>query len=161
MKTIAETKRGLECCKYSFQDCGSRCPYFKESNCKFKLNDDAVGHLERLEAENEAHKQSAINCCYESRCNARIKELEDLCGRLADEKKQLERERNAAVDDLKSLHTCETCRYEIFAGSPRKYTCQIEDFDCDECSEKGCPCMFCRRGSNWEWRGVKEDVDND
>ena len=47
---------------------------------------------------------------------------------------QLERERDAAVEDLAENRRCETCKHY----SPGYF------------------CMGCRRGDKWEWRGVQE-----
>lgn len=141
MKTLDKTKKGLKCC---FSPVGAvfrcgECPYQGSIVCKMSLHNDAIEHIERLEAKNEAYKQSAINSCYESRCNTRIKELEDLCGRLLDEKEQLERERNAAVEDLKMLAKCPTCAHY---GTP--------------CGPG--PCANCHpiERQGYVWRGVKE-----
>ena len=88
---------------------------------------------------NNEYEQSAINCCFESRCNKEIRELESLCGRLMDEKKQLERERDAAVNEL--IGTCQVCRWE-------------ETEKCASCHFNSDAWNVCE--SNWEWRGVKE-----
>lgn len=167
MKTPEEIKKGLECC-YSPVEALFRCvgcPYQGSAVCKMSLHNDALEYIARLEAKNEAYKQSAINCCYESRCNKKIKDLESLCQKLTDEKERLEvemrdcedrfdslvavnerieRERKAAVEDLKMLAKCPTCaHYDTPCG-------------------RG-PCMNCHpiERQGYVWRGVKEEEKNE
>lgn len=117
------------------------------------MNDEVA----KLQAESERHRKSAIECCYKSKCSKEIKELETLCKRLMDEKKQLQAERDAAVEDLKACVTeaaqgddfdcCFACKYNNeYGGCDRPHhtieACGVEDFD-----------------NKWEWRGVqKEDA---
>ena len=72
----------------------------------------------------------------------KIKELEQ---RLA----QVERERDAAVHDLKLADDldCEFCKHQ-FGG------CTYDG--CKQCSSP-CPCGSCRDNSNYVWRGVCEE----
>ena len=64
---------------------------------------------------------------------------------------QLERERDAAVEDLREadMVDCEHCKHYKVFGSEE---CQLE---CDECTAD-CPCKHCIDNSCWTWRGVQE-----
>lgn len=140
MKTPDEIKKGLECCKG--MSCGTikvYCPYEGMRSCSDFVLADALDYIQQLEKKVEAFEQSAINCCYESRCNKQIHELEALCGRLMDEKEQLERERDAAVGEL--VGCCFVCRWE------ETEKCASCHFNADAWNV---------HESNWEWRGVKE-----
>lgn len=70
--------------------------------------------------------------------------IEELESRLA----QVERERDAAVHDLKLADRvdCDFCKHQ-YGG------CTYDG--CKDCS-KPCPCGSCRNSSNYEWRGVCE-----
>ena len=108
-------KEGLECCGKDTA-CRGHCPYcgtkFDINSCTGKLSRDALALINKLEADNKA--------------KAIVLE-------------QLERERDAAVEILRSMH-CDTCIYDEHYPIPN--VC----FDCIE---------YC----NWEWRGVKEEKD--
>lgn len=54
MKSPDDVKKGLECCKqsFAFQECGSRCPYYREKCCGVKLYGDASALIQRLETNN-------------------------------------------------------------------------------------------------------------
>ena len=65
---------------------------------------------------------------------------------------QLERERDAAVKQLKDVDTvdlfcCSHCKHEEL--------CDYNLNSCDDC-EKDCPCHTCVDMCNWQWRGVQE-----
>ena len=65
---------------------------------------------------------------------------------------QLERERDAAVEQLKEvdkedLFRCSHCIHDEL--------CNDGLTPCVDC-DKECPCHTCRNSSNWEWRGVQE-----
>ena len=67
---------------------------------------------------------------------------------------QLERERDAAVAQLKevdvsSYFECAHCKHEELCDSPV--------WPCNDCDNEECPCHTCSEGSNWQWRGVKND----
>ena len=73
----------------------------------------------------------------EDNCNVLdyIDEAADLIESLAAELEQVKRERDAAVEDLRTkAYYCETCAH---------YT-------------PGYFCSGCRNKSNWQWRGAKE-----
>ena len=64
---------------------------------------------------------------------------------------QLERERDAAVKQLKDVDTvdlfcCSHCKHEEL--------CDYNLNSCDDC-EKDCPCHTCVDMCNWQWRGVE------
>ncbi len=65
--------------------------------------------------------------------------------------RQLERERDAAVKQLKDVDTvdifyCSHCKHEEL--------CDHNLNSCDDC-EKDCPCHTCVDMCNWQWRGVE------
>lgn len=106
-RTPDEIKKGLECAEKKM--CYMKgCPYYKTDNgdgsCIEENRIDALAYIQRLE---------------------------NHIGELTEMVRRLERERDAAVEDLK-LTKCETCKY---------YT-------------PGYFCIGCRRGDQWEWRGV-------
>ena len=144
MKTPDEIKKGLECCS-GVGNCFGECPYYignTNIECIRNKNADALAYIQQLEAENEAYKHAARKCCYESRCNAQIKELETLGGRLMDEKKQLERERDALLKYITDSHwaACDICKHDIDGSGTE---------GCNHIRENGIPFF--------EWRGVKEE----
>lgn len=169
-----EIKKGLECCVEATSDC-SACPYHKEGDgdCVDILKRDAFALIQRLQDDNaqlnrcienmtdklnamndevaklqadcERHRQSAIKCCYESRCSKEIKELDALCHRLMDEKEQLQAERDAAVALIP--RACAYCKW---------YGTKHGGFHPDCKSPNGCRNI---NGINtgWEWRGVQKE----
>ena len=67
---------------------------------------------------------------------------------------QLERERDAAVEDLREADMVDCCHckhYKVYGANE----CDAEDCTCDDC-KRDCPCKNCKTNSNWEWRGVQE-----
>ena len=124
MKTPEEIKKGLECCMSI--DCPSDCPYINcDEDCNVVLNNDAI---------------------------ACIKYFKDQLREATKKIEQLERERDAAVEQLKEddradLFRCSHCEHEELT------LCEI--VDCENC-DKECPCATCFDMSNWQWRGVQE-----
>lgn len=55
-RTPEEIMKGLECCRlaFGFQECGSRCPYYRDSCCGVLLAADAIALIQNLTAENAA-----------------------------------------------------------------------------------------------------------
>ena len=115
MKTPDEIKKGLECCISDTYGCNEKCPYFNSlSNgvdCAVKMHADALAYIQHLEAANT--------------------ELLTKCERL-------ERERDAAVKDLRNARNC--CHF-----------CKNDDglFTCKTTPKSDHSCF--------EWRGVKEE----
>lgn len=75
-----------------------------------------------------------------------------ICGDARVYIQQLERERDAAVKQLKDVDTvdlfcCSHCKHEEL--------CDYNINSCDDC-EKDCPCHTCVDMCNWQWRGVQE-----
>ena len=84
-------------------------------------------------------------------CTAQLSEnalayIQQLESRLA----QVERERDAAVSELKIEEDCYNCKHN--------YDCKHDGHGYRKCSECGeCPCSKCESGeSQYEWRGVCE-----
>lgn len=146
-KTLEEIKKGLECCQHDPYNglcrCDNGCPYRLKDKCD-QLRKDALALIE-----------------------------------------QLERERDAAVDDLRSViidvdkgcilcahyHECkgEACpHFESGVEAVHTYGSQIYDFEwtCElfeygTCAEmENTPCNGCDFQNHWEWRGVKEEKDD-
>lgn len=110
MKTPDKIKKGLECCGKGTA-CRGRCPYygpkFDINSCTGKLSRDALALINKLEADNIA--------------KAIVLE-------------QLERERDAAIEQLKEFD-CATCKH-----------CNLEHI--------ASICCKCKDAGNWEWSGV-------
>lgn len=92
MRSPNEIKKGLECCQlaFGFRECGSRCPYYRDSSCGALLAADALALIQQLEA--RAHQLDLLNV-----------------GLLV-EKAQLEAEREALSEELKNAHSCFACK---------------------------------------------------
>lgn len=88
------------------------------------------------------YKECAGDCGYV------IKELYDLVLQLESRLAQVERERDAAVHELKIAEDCYNCKHN--------YACKHDGYGYRKCSECGeCPCSKCDSGeSQYEWRGV-------
>lgn len=73
--------------------------------------------------------------------------------------KQAERERDAAVDDLKQAakdgSVCTGCMHNAGLDA----VCEAADYDCKVCYEP-CKCKNCDDNSNYEWRGICEENTN-
>jgi hypothetical protein len=66
---------------------------------------------------------------------------------------QLERERDAAVEQLKAADMedclgCDHCKHSAL--------CETPVWPCNDCDNEECPCHTCFDGSNWNWIGVQE-----
>lgn len=67
--------------------------------------------------------------------------------------KQLEREMDAAVEQLKAADMedclgCDHCKHSAL--------CETPVWPCNDCDNEECPCHTCFDGSNWNWIGVQE-----
>lgn len=132
-KTPDEIKKGLECCHVGHCDC-EECPYEHTNSCMHYLKQDALALIQQLQAEN-AEK------------DARIQQLEsgllaqaDVIATMGERIKQLEAERDAAVESMRNdPHCCYHC-----ANMTKRGICQSEPRADGHC---------------FEWRGVqKEDA---
>ena len=129
MKTPDEIKKGLECCQHDpysgLCHCEKGCPYWPTDKCDH-LRRDALALIQRLEEKYERAME-----------NAKI---------LSDAVTKLERERDAAVKDVKSLCAtthfyddyCEYCKYKE------------EDGQCNH------ECVPYSNKWGFEWRGLPE-----
>ena len=124
MKTPDEIKKGLECCM--FGHC-SYCPYSAEygSDCSEHLGNDIKEFHQKLESQN-------------AELLTKVEQLEEKCH-------LLERERDAAVDDIP--RACGYCKwFEVNLGG-----------NMTEChNPNGCR-NISGINTGWEWRGVKEE----
>lgn len=82
--------------------------------------------------------------CTMRMCGDALAYIQQLESRLA----QVERERDAAVSELKIEEDCYNCKHN--------YDCKHDGHGYRKCSECGeCPCSKCESGeSQYEWRGV-------
>lgn len=102
LKTPEEVKKGQECCANG--SCLG-CPYRLEKHCVTKKNNDVILYIRQTESEND-----------------------DLKSRLA----QAEREKDAAVAELRLLEDCENCKH--------RNECKYDGFGYKKCREcGGCP----------------------
>lgn len=95
--------------------------------------------------------QIAIDRAAEAR-RITLKHIEDLTRemyRRGQELSEVQRERNAAVEELKEYLTCHGCVNDDF--------CKKDYPMCDGCALEKCPCHSCTGLSNWQWCGVKEE----
>ena len=106
MKTPDEVKKGLETCSTKDAKCQD-CPYYDEK-CTYGITSDSLAYIQQIEAQN---------------------------AELFEKIEQLERERDAAVNDLATIHKCAPCKHR--SGN---------DYISNNCF--GCV-NFC----NFEWRG--------
>lgn len=75
--------------------------------------------------------------------------LQDWARGLTEKLEKIKAEREAAVKCLEDAHACETCQH--MDAHP---DCDVECLGC----QKDCPCRDCRDGSNFKWKGAKEDT---
>lgn len=131
MKTPEDIKKGLECCGTTIVEgrrttCNAQCPYTYEGIfCRNVLHGDTKSYIVQLE-EGIDHAEKVTRECAKSI----TENLDKLQSRLA----QVERERDAAVADLRIYAGCKACKF----GDLK--------FPND--------CMDCIRMCNWQWRGV-------
>lgn len=98
-----------------------------------------------IELEQElAHSDEGLGI-YESRIAQLENEKEDMWKELD----RVKAERDAAVKCLEDARACETC--EHMDTHP---DCDVECLGC----QKDCQCRDCRDGSNFKWKGAKEDT---
>ena len=132
-KTPDEIKKGLECCvgKCAFH---KPCPYENDSDCFKMLKKDALALIQQLEKDK--------NDLLEER------ELNDF---LRDKVKQLEAERDAAINDMYEAQSivCLICK-NYYQPDPavKKYGCKVFGEHFGEGS------ILC---GMFEWRGVQKE----
>lgn len=105
-----------------------------------KMHGETLAYIERLEADNESKQ----------------KRIDDLESRLA----QVERERDAAIDDLRhSFDPCTVCKNQDIC----EQYCPENDYNCPDCKDKHrCICHNCTADNDlWEWRGLCEENTHD
>ena len=70
----------------------------------------------------------------------------------------LQAERDAAIDHVRSAEGCWGCKFAVEGAACRCEDCDIDD-DCNEnCPWWGNPCGLCEDGDNWIWAGVPKEV---
>lgn len=75
---------------------------------------------------------------------ARLDQTEAALNAATARAEQAERERDAAIADLKEIGDCEYCSGKCS---------NLETEYCRDCSDIGCQCRTCAGCSNWAWRG--------
>jgi hypothetical protein len=100
--------------------------------------DEVLQAVSQLKKQLQAYEESAIKCCYESRCNKEINALNEYCARVDKEMEAVKRERDAAVYALESIAT----------GRESKCSHCVHSSDRD--------CFVCW-GERWQWRGVRPE----
>ena len=173
MKTPEEIKMGLAC---DTPHCEG-CPYDGIIECGVAVQEDALAYINQLEREN-ASLNKAVRDAAELMVSGtelmsnRIKELEHSLSEAVEERErlmnvdaarvaniqlleerlaQVERERDAAVRELKLGEDCDNCKH--------RNECKRDGFGYKKCTECGeCLCSKCEGGeSQYEWRGVCEE----
>lgn len=131
-KTPEEIKKGMK------QDCGecdeeNFCPYIGIAGCIGILHKDALAYIRRLERD-KAWASENYDLIREEN-----KRIEAQNAELLEKVKQLERERDAAIHDLKKARECRSCKH-------------IDALPSEQ------PCKSCGiHGRNYEWRGPCEE----
>ncbi len=75
--------------------------------------------------------------------------MENLIRQFAVELETATRERDAAVEQLRSAENrCDYC-----LNCPDE-ECEQSDYDCESCGAMGCLCRCCKNGENWRWKGA-------
>ena len=111
MKTPEEIKKGLECCIGG--SCEPYCPYKETVDCVQQMAEDALSLIKQLEAQN---------------------------AELLEKIKQLELERDALFELLRTnRNNCNSCKHK------------------PEHKRYGCTSVAKLDGSCWEWRGLCEE----
>lgn len=198
-KTPEEIKKGLKCCSDDNILCES-CPYDFDGTlpCNNKLLKNALAYIKQLEKRNNRLEYTLMGVMHSVDKWLEVEPYDfdkddgtEAVTRAANAREimlkaieHLERERDAAVDDLRSViidvdkgcilcahyHECkgEACpHFESGVEAVHMYGSQIYDFEwtCElfeygTCAEmENTPCNGCDLQNHWEWRGVKEEND--
>lgn len=145
-RTPEEIIKGLACCIDGFS-CRTTCPYttpfFNIEKCTQAMASDAIALIQQLIKQNRAL--------------AEIKEsYEKVISRQ-------ERENAAMLETLKRMAhcggVCVGCVHMDDEPTILEH-CEDLDFDCEKCPSP-CACHSCKEGSNYTWKGVANDDDED
>lgn len=126
MKTPEEIKKGLECCGTTIVEgrrttCNAQCPYAYEGIfCRNVLHGDAKSYIVQLEAGID-HAEKVTRECEKSI----TENLDKLQSRLA----QVERERDAAVNDLNKAMLLDEAEFCTFCKNIKKPYCHSCEFE--------------------------------
>lgn len=121
---------------------------YEDNPCVLDYIDDAVEMLEHLHSE-----PAAANARCETLSKMVTQYQDELIPGYRERAEKAERERDAAIKDLRACHIepCDTCKH---ASAPPKW-CEA---DCESCQWESCRCRDCIGGaSQWEWRGVRKE----
>ena len=101
-----------------------------------------------------ADELEQLNDFAQSQMHALLESLTAANRRIAD----LQAERDAAIDHVRSAEGCWGCKFAVDGAACRCEDCDIDD-DCNEnCPWWGNPCGLCEDGDNWIWAGVPKEV---
>ena len=153
MKTPNEIKKGLECCtvEYCYRT-QKGCPYRDYSLCVQNVCADALAYIQQLERErdevSEFHKELVET---NNNLFAEGVEMQKNINALRKELKQVKRERDAAVEDMRSIlgtGLCHVCKKKhTVLDETGAYICEVFDRSLNPDP------TFC---GQFEWRGVQE-----
>lgn len=111
---------------------------------------EGLGAIQRML---ESYKQVSKALCGKE--NASLEELLAVVEQVKTRFAEVERERDAAVDDLTNAAlegmVCTGCKHSTGLDD----CCEEDDFDCTEC-QAPCMCRTCKVNSNYEWRGITQ-----
>ena len=101
----------------------------------------------------------ALRCCAEGECKDcamhedKQRCQENLLDKAAEAIERLTAEKVELLGYVKLFAGCDMCRHSNYCKT---------DCPCDECEQdvkENCYCKDCERGSNWEWRGLPEALE--
>ena len=118
-----------------------------------KTGDELIKGLDVLQKKLESVEQlestySQVSKALCGKENATVDELLQAVDQLKSRLAQVERERDAALNDLKDDGDCYYCKHRDLCSQ-----CYLGV--CVGCDKEECPCCNCdRMNNNYEWRGV-------
>lgn len=129
------------------RECGTidpnTLPIVQELRAQVKEQKEQLSHLEYWELDRKQVLKSAAGD--RAAVNVMRKHCEKTIAELRAELKQVKKERDAALADLKCIASCGCCAYG----------CKNLEVDhCFDCGEKECRCRNCLGGDCWEWHGL-------
>ena len=94
-------------------------------------------------------------------CDTLIHNAADLIESLLAKLEHAGRERDALLEDLRDADQCgcEHCKhYKHCLAEEAEDAYEDYDYVCSACGRDDCPCKTCAGCSNWEWRGIQNDL---
>lgn len=174
MKSPDDIKKGLAVCATLDGDC-ENCPYDdgRQLLCVDQLKKDALAYINQLEdaidkttqlmrsateviKKSQEQLESTYSQVKKALCgkeNVSWVEVLEAADQLKSRLAQVEREKDAAVDDLRnSFDPCTVCKKQDIC----EQYCPDNDYNCPGCKDKHrCICHNCTADNDlWEWRGA-------